>query len=318
MMVLASDPRAGALGPFFGVEAYDDAGTFGLLGSFGVDATSLDLIYQAQDTGFFTETGVKAAAGVWHNFAISLDYARHEYTAYFDGQPLATTGFVDRGPLHTALDQLTDADISALASQSNSASRNATGTAYYDNFKIVNGVSGEYLRADGNGDGVVDGLDLHLWEDHYGLDYGGAGTTAVAAAAVAATPHAPAGYVASTAPNFESTRLEVSLAVPLASAADATPSVAAVDVTWLAYERDDYGGRLRQVRSLHVDSHRDASIVLHSAQRDAALAQLGGHSTVGGGLSSRWGDVAEAEDAEDDAELASTRGSALDALWAEF
>ena len=40
-----------AFGPFFGVDSYDDLGTFGQLGSFGVDATTGELLYQLQDTG---------------------------------------------------------------------------------------------------------------------------------------------------------------------------------------------------------------------------------------------------------------------------
>jgi hypothetical protein len=234
---------------------------------------------------------------------------------YFDGQPLATTGFVDRGPLHTALDQLTDADISALATQSNAASRNATGTAYFDNFKIVNGESGEYLRADGNRDGVVDALDLQLWKDHYGLDYTGGGSSmAAAAAAVAATPQAPAGFFASSTPRFEASRLEVSLAEAFTSVADASPTVRATNVSWLAYDSQAVSGRLLPSVYVHRANEADARLSISSTQRDAALAQLDG-DYARADLSGSCGDDDEGEDAVD---FETEPCSALDALFAEL
>jgi subtilisin family serine protease len=182
MKFVATGYANGALGPFLGVEAYDDDGAFGLLGTFGVDATTSDLIYQQQDTGYFVETGVKASPGVWHRFAIWFDFTNYRYTVFFNGQPLAATGFVDRGPTHARLDQFTDADIAAQATQGNAVSQAAAGTAYFDNFRILDGANGAYLPADGNHDGVVDALDLQVWKAHYGLAFNDPGVVHAAAA----------------------------------------------------------------------------------------------------------------------------------------
>lgn len=228
MLVTATGLTNGALGPFFGVESYDDDGVFGLLGAFGVDATSLDLLYQHQDDGFYVETGYKAAAGVWHHFAMSLDFGRNEYTVYFNGQPLATTGFVDRGVSHTALDQFTDADIVARAAQDNPRSRAATGTAYVDNFRILDGVSGDFLPADGNRDGIVDGLDLQLWKAHYGMAFGGPSGPGLTDAASAQIPQAPASSAVSLASLGRTPTSAVEVVVPQSSG-DMTPLAQAAD-----------------------------------------------------------------------------------------
>jgi hypothetical protein len=181
MRVAATGATNGALGPFLGVEAYDDQGVFGLLGSLGVDATTLEVLYQRQDDGILVQAGERVVPDVWYSYALFFDFEVHQYTVYLDGHPLATTGFVDRGPTHAALDQLTDADISALAAQANSVSRNRAGTAYFDNFRILDGIPSGALPADGNHDGIVDGLDLAIWRFHYGLSLGpGAGGAASA------------------------------------------------------------------------------------------------------------------------------------------
>jgi hypothetical protein len=127
-------PEGGAFGPFFGVEAYDDSGGFGLLGSLGVDATTADVLYQSQDTGFLTETGTTVNFGAWNHFDIKLDYSVDEYTVYMNGTPLATTGFVDRS---LGLDDFTDANIAAISAAGDSASQALTGTAYFDNFLVM-------------------------------------------------------------------------------------------------------------------------------------------------------------------------------------
>jgi hypothetical protein len=176
MRVTATGAEDGSLGPFFGMEAYDDQGVFGLLGSLGVDATSLDVLYQRQDDGVLVETDQQVMSDVWYNFAALFDFTVHQYTVYFEGQPLATTGFVDRGPGHANLDQFTDADISALAAQANSASQLIAGTAYFDNFRILDGHPKQTLAADGNNDGVVDSLDLQLWRGNFGVSVGIAGS----------------------------------------------------------------------------------------------------------------------------------------------
>jgi hypothetical protein len=152
------------LGPFFGVEAYDDQGIFGLLGSFGVDATTSDVLYQIQDTGILTETGGTAAFGVWHHFRMVFDFNLNQYSGYFNGIKLMTTGFVDRGPSHTDLNQFTDADISALAAGTTSPA----GTAYFDNFRVLDGIPGDF-----DFDGDVDAADLPLWRTAFGATAAG-------------------------------------------------------------------------------------------------------------------------------------------------
>jgi len=124
----------GQWGPFMGSEAYDEStpSTFLLVGSLGVDATTGDVLYQAQGTGFLTETGTIAPFGVWRNYKMVLDYGTNNYTVYYEGTPLVTEGFVDPG-----ITAFTDADISALAAFSDPASQAAIGTAYFDNFKVT-------------------------------------------------------------------------------------------------------------------------------------------------------------------------------------
>ena len=121
-----------AYGPFFGVEAYADAGGLSLLGSLGVDATTSDVLYQAQGTGFLTETGATVTFGEWNHYQIVLDYAADQYTVKLNGTPLATDGFVDA----ISGDVFSDADISAIAAAGDPVSQALTGTAYYDNFFV--------------------------------------------------------------------------------------------------------------------------------------------------------------------------------------
>lgn len=164
MSVIETGATTGAFGPFFGMEGFDDQGLFGLLGSFGVDATTRDVIYQRQGDGAFVETGSLVESGEWNNFAVAFDFDMNRYTVFLNGQALATTGFVDGGPSGTNLDQLTDADISALAAGGDTLSQNITGTAYYDNFRIFDGIPG-----DNDIDGDVDNQDLVVWQNAYGV-----------------------------------------------------------------------------------------------------------------------------------------------------
>lgn len=128
----------GTFGPFFGVEAYDDnASTLGLLGSLGVDASTGDVLYQIQDSGFLTETGTTVAFGAWNNFHIQLDYLTHTYKFGMNGVVLGSTGFVDHNNIPGGLDEFTDADIAALAAAGDAASLALGGTAYFDNFKVI-------------------------------------------------------------------------------------------------------------------------------------------------------------------------------------
>jgi hypothetical protein len=164
MSVVETGATTGAFGPFFGMEGFDDQGVFGLLGSFGVDATTRDVIYQRQVDGAFVETGSLVESGEWNSFAVAFDFDMNRYTVFLNGQALATTGFVDGGASGTALDQLTDADISALAAGGDTLSQNITGTAYYDNFRVLDGIPG-----DNDIDGDVDNQDLVVWQNAYGV-----------------------------------------------------------------------------------------------------------------------------------------------------
>jgi hypothetical protein len=133
MRVQQTQGAAGTFGPFFGVEAYDDAGAIGLLGSLGVDATTGDILYQATGSGALTETGSVVNFGEWNRFQIKLDYSTDQYSIFRNFAMLGTFGFVDGN-----LDQFSDADISALAAGTG-ASGALTGTAYYDNFLVREG-----------------------------------------------------------------------------------------------------------------------------------------------------------------------------------
>jgi hypothetical protein len=134
MKVNQQTANPNAFGPFFGVEAYDDSGTIGLLGSLGVDATTGDVLYQATGTGVLTETNSVVNFGQWNRFQIKLDYATDQYTIYRNFQSLGTFGFVDPG-----LEQFSDADISAIAAGGDAASQAAVGRAFFDNFLVREG-----------------------------------------------------------------------------------------------------------------------------------------------------------------------------------
>jgi hypothetical protein len=171
MRVKATGAETGALGPFMGVQAYDDAGGFGLLGSLGVDATTMDLVYQRQGDGVIVEAGRKLSSDTWYSFGLLFDFNAHTFTIYFEQQPILTNELVDFHAPGANLDRLTDADFVALAAQPNSASQLLTATAFADNFRIVSGDSPEFFPADGNRDGLVNGIDLAIWRGQFGVDY---------------------------------------------------------------------------------------------------------------------------------------------------
>ncbi len=134
-----------SFGPFFGVEAYDDDGVGlnnGLIGSLGVDATTGDVLYQAAGTGFLTETGTTVSFGEWNTFRIDIDFLLNEYSVFVNGSgdplsmvPLVTEGFVDG----VGLDQFTDAPLATFAAAGDPVSQATGGSAYFDNYKIVQG-----------------------------------------------------------------------------------------------------------------------------------------------------------------------------------
>jgi hypothetical protein len=134
----------GSFGPYFAVEAYDDdAANIGLLTSLGVDAANGEVLYQASDPVF---NGSLVAAGPvvnfnqWNSFTILLDYLTHTFDIYLNGVQIPTApgsdSFVDHSVLNP-LDEFTDAPIATLAAGGDLDSQNATGTAYYDNYRVV-------------------------------------------------------------------------------------------------------------------------------------------------------------------------------------
>ncbi|HEX2473431.1 MAG TPA: hypothetical protein VHK01_01720 [Lacipirellulaceae bacterium] len=168
-MRVSQTPGSTSFGPFFGIEAYDDAGQpLGLLGSLGVDATTGDVLYQIQDSGVFTETGQNVLFNQWHHYRVLLDFSTDTYRGYFDGNLVASTGFVDRS---FNLNDFTDADISAIAAAGDPASLALASSAVFDNLVIRDGF-GDY-----DVDGDIDTADYALWRTSFGqsVQYAGNG-----------------------------------------------------------------------------------------------------------------------------------------------
>jgi hypothetical protein len=173
------------------VQAHDDFGGFGLLGSLGVDATTLEVLYQRENTGVLTPSGVIVAPDVAYSYALLFNFQTNKYTAYFEGRALVTNSLVDLGLAGANLERLTDADIVALQAQADGASHALTGTAYFDNFRIYSGSSSDLFLPDGNGDGIVSGLDLAPWKTNFGARLGPGGGGATPSASAAAEGPAP-------------------------------------------------------------------------------------------------------------------------------
>jgi hypothetical protein len=132
MNVQPSALPAGSFGPFIGVEAYDELNNAPLLaGSLGVDATTGDVLYQEAGTGFLVETGALAAFGTWNSYKLVLDYTADRYSIFFNGNLLATSGFVDGG-----INDFTDAPVAVLAAGGDALSLSAAGTGFFDNYTI--------------------------------------------------------------------------------------------------------------------------------------------------------------------------------------
>jgi hypothetical protein len=169
MRVTGTGASAGVFGPLFGIEANDDADSanVAVLGTIGVDSTTGDILYQAQGSGVLLETGTTATFNTWNSYRLVLDFTAHQYSGYFNGVKLVTSGFVDHS-IGQPLNHLTDADIAALAASSDSQSMSQTGTAYFDNFKVSDGIV-----ADFNFDGKVNGPDLAAWKSSFGINAGG-------------------------------------------------------------------------------------------------------------------------------------------------
>jgi hypothetical protein len=132
-------------GPYFDVAAYDAditnpaTGGPAEFGSFGIDATTDEVLYQQAGTGYLVTTGTGAAdtyvtPGTWNQFSMKLNFGTQQYSVYLNGNLLATQTFVDNS---LGLTTFTEADIAAQAAAGDGNSQAATGTAYFDNFAVV-------------------------------------------------------------------------------------------------------------------------------------------------------------------------------------
>lgn len=181
----------GGFGPFMGVDTYDADIVPYVLGALGVDASTGDVLYQFQDSGVLTETGLVVNFDQWYHYRLVLDFASDTYLGYVNGSQVAATGFVDRG---FGLNNFTDADIATFAAAADAISQNLSATAVFDNFVVRDGLLGDYNidgavtatdrttwrssfgnsvsptgnLADGNGNGLVDAADYVIWRDNLG------------------------------------------------------------------------------------------------------------------------------------------------------
>jgi hypothetical protein len=140
--VMRVEASAGAqpFGPFFGVEAYHDAGNgvLRLIGTGGMDAKTGEVLFQHAGTGFLDATDVTVSFGQFHTFRLVLDYAQQEYSLYVDEALIRTEGFVD-GTAAAPITGFSIASLSTFAASGDSASQAASGTAYFDDYKATSG-----------------------------------------------------------------------------------------------------------------------------------------------------------------------------------
>ncbi|QDS96940.1 hypothetical protein [Adhaeretor mobilis] len=121
-------------GPYFGVDAIDDASVtgsdFGLIGSLGVLATSGDVVY-TDETGSLAPTGSTVGFGAWHHFHIDLDFDLQVYSVILDTVPLLTEPFVGTVSGGLTLEDFSDAPLGTFA-----AGVDLPATAYFDNYIV--------------------------------------------------------------------------------------------------------------------------------------------------------------------------------------
>ncbi len=145
-----------AVGPFFGIETYDDTLGFNRHASLGVDATTGEVLYQGENEGDLIAAGVSATEDAWHNYRIRLDFQEETYQIFFDGTAVFAPGD-EQGFINPAVSGFTDADIVAFAADGEGPSQGLPGTAYFDNYVVR-----EVSAADLNVDGFVEGIDLGI------------------------------------------------------------------------------------------------------------------------------------------------------------
>ena len=193
-MRVAEAPASDRYGPFFGVDSKDRTSGFPrVLGTLGVEASTGLVFYQESQTGFFNPADMTVPFDQWNHFRIVLDFITDSYRGFVNGVNVVTTGFVD-DTIQTELNTFSDADITAVATGADGISQGLTSTAYFDNFVIRDGLSGDYdldgdvdnadysrwreafgqpvsvagNLADGNGNGVVDAADYVVWRNNLG------------------------------------------------------------------------------------------------------------------------------------------------------
>jgi hypothetical protein len=169
-MRVAQATNLTGFGPFFGVEGYDAVVAPYLLGSLGVDATTGEVLYQAQDTGSLTATAAIVNFNQWYHYRLAFDFATDTYRGYLNGALLASTGFVDGS---FGLDHFTDADISTFAAAADATSQTVSSSAIFDNFVVRDGLLGDY-----DNDGDVDSADYTRWRQTFGNSISPAGNLA--------------------------------------------------------------------------------------------------------------------------------------------
>jgi hypothetical protein len=134
-MRVEQSTSAAASGPFFGAEADNNHGSDDeVFGALGVDAKTGDVLYRAPGPATFTPTGVVAAFGVWNTFGMELNFAEQEYTLFFNGANLGAFSFVDSA--HPPGAVFLPAFVT-LATADDATSQAAIGTAYFDNYLVV-------------------------------------------------------------------------------------------------------------------------------------------------------------------------------------
>jgi hypothetical protein len=132
--MLVEQTVSAGLGPFFGIEAYDDDATSLIrIGMLGVDASTGEVLYGDTAVGLNpTPGGETVAFGQWNSFLIELDFDTQMYKGYVNGVMVLDTTFEFPGAA-----QFTDADIAAIAANNDAISQGLTGTAYFDNYLVT-------------------------------------------------------------------------------------------------------------------------------------------------------------------------------------
>lgn len=121
-----------AFGPFFGIEALQvNAGGTSRFGSFGVDATTGELLYTSS-SGFEVVPSIIVPFGEWNDFRIDIDPTFGMYGGYFNGELVFAEFFEDSDAT-----QLTDAAISAFSASFDVNSQATTGLAFFDDYFVT-------------------------------------------------------------------------------------------------------------------------------------------------------------------------------------